>query len=174
MSVSELARRADLSKGTLSRLEAGGGNPTIETIAAIAVALRLPLGDLIPTSTPAIPMLQRGTPDPDYSRQDLLQRIGPGVLTELWRVRIRQAGGLVDSPAHAAGTVEYLLVSRGVFRAGPVSALSELHAGDFLVYPADVPHRYEVVDGPGEASLMMTYPAMNVGVAGSPLHAETP
>jgi transcriptional regulator with XRE-family HTH domain len=170
MSVSELARRAGVSKGTLSKLEAGQGNPTIETIAAIAVALRLTLGDLIPTSAPKTPTLQRGTSEPEYSRQELLQRIGPGVLTEIWRVRIRQAGGFVESPPHAAGTVEYLLVSRGVFRAGPVDGLSELHAGDFLVFHADVPHRYEVVAGPAEASLVMTYPAMNVGATAVALH----
>ncbi|MBX7267863.1 helix-turn-helix transcriptional regulator [Micromonospora sp. Llam7] len=170
MSVSELARRADVSKGTLSRLEAGLGNPTIETIAAIAVALRLPLGDLIPTSVPSAPSLQRGTPAPDYSRQEMLQRIGPGVLTEIWRVRIQQPGNFVESPAHAAGTVEYLLVSRGVLRAGPVDALHEAGAGDFLVFSADVPHRYEVVHGPAEASLVMTYPAMNVSVAGGAAH----
>lgn len=167
MSVSELARRADLSKGTLSKLEAGLGNPTIETIAAIALALRLPLGDLIPTSAPSTPTMQRGTPDPEYSRQELLHRIGPGVLTELWRLRIRPDGGIVESPAHAAGTVEYLQVSRGVFRAGPIGGFSELHPGDSLVFPADVPHGYQVVSGPGEASLAMTYPAMSVG-AGTP------
>ena len=169
MSVSELARRADVSKGTLSRLEAGLGNPTIETIASIAVALRLPLGDLIPTSAPGTPTLQRGSPDPEYSRQDLLQRIGPGVMTEIWRVRITQVGGFVQSPAHSAGTVEYLLVTRGVLHAGPTDALNEVRAGDFLVFPADVPHRYEAAQGPAEASLVMTYPAVNA--PGATVHA---
>ena len=173
MSVSELARQAGVSKGTLSKLEAGFGNPTIETVAAIAVALRLPLGDLIPAAAPSAPMLQRGTPEPDYSRQELLQRIGPGVLTEVWRVRIAPVGGFVESPAHAAGTVEYLLVTRGVMRAGPVDDPSDLSAGDFLAYKADVPHRYETLHGPAEASLVMTYPAMNVAVAGAAAHTSS-
>ena len=168
MSVSELARRADVSKGTLSRLEAGQGNPTIETIASIAVALRLPLGDLIPTSASPTPTLQRGGPDPDYSRQELLQRIGPGVMSEIWRVRITPVGGVVQSPPHAAGTVEYLLVTRGVLHAGPADALDEVRAGDFLVFPADVPHRYEAVQGPAEASLVMTYPATNAAGSVAP------
>lgn len=159
MSVSELARQAGLSKATLSKLEAGLGNPTIETVAAIAVALRLPLGDLIPTPVPAAAVVRRGTPDPDYSRQELLQRLGPGVLTEIWRLRIREAGQFIESPSHAPGTVEYLLVTRGTMRAGPAEDQHELSAGDYLVFVADVAHRYEATEGPAEASLVMTYSA---------------
>ncbi len=163
MSVSALARQAGLSKATLSKLESGAGNPTIETVAAIAVALRLPLGDLIPTPAPAEPAVHRGTPDPDYSRQELLQRLGPGVLTEIWRLRIRKGGQFIESPAHAAGTVEYILVTRGTMTTGPTGGQRELAAGDFIIFPADVPHRYEAIDGPVEASVIITYPA-----AGSP------
>jgi transcriptional regulator with XRE-family HTH domain len=159
MSVSELARQAGLSKATLSKLEGGVGNPTVETVAAIAVALRLPLGDLIPAPGPAAPEVRRGTADPDYSRQELLQRMGPGVLTEMWRLRIREAGQFVDSPAHAAGTTEHILVTRGVLRAGPADGLRDLATGDFLVFPAGVPHRYEAAEGPAEATIVMTYPA---------------
>lgn len=159
MSVSELARQAGLSKATLSKLESGIGNPTIETVAAIAVALRLPLGDLIPSPVPAQPVVRRGTPEPDHSRQELLQRLGPGVVTEIWRLRIRKAGQFIESPAHAAGTVEYILATRGTMTAGPASGPRELTAGDFIVFPADVPHRYEAIHGPVEASVVMTYPA---------------
>lgn len=159
MSVSELARQARLSKATLSKLEAGIGNPTIETVAAIAVALRLPLGDLIPTPVPTEPVVRRGTPEPDYSRQEMLQRLGPGVVTEIWRLRIRGAGQFIESPAHAAGTIEYILATRGIMTAGPSNGQRELAAGDFIMFPADVPHRYEAIDGPVEASLVMTYPA---------------
>jgi transcriptional regulator with XRE-family HTH domain len=113
MSVSELARQAGLSKATLSKLESGVGNPTIETVAAIAVALRLPLGDLIPGPAPAAPEVRRGTPEPEHSRQELLQRLGAGTLTEVWRLRVRAAGQFIESPAHAPGTVEHILVTRG-------------------------------------------------------------
>jgi transcriptional regulator with XRE-family HTH domain len=159
MSVSELARQAGLSKATLSKLEGGAGNPTIGTVAAIAVALRLPLGDLIPAPVPAEPTVHRGTADPDHSRQELLHRLGPGVLTEIWRLRVRKAGQFIESPAHAPGTVEYILVTRGAMTAGPADGQQELAAGDFIVFPGDVPHRYTATEGPAEASVIMTYPA---------------
>jgi transcriptional regulator with XRE-family HTH domain len=159
MSAAELARLSGVSKATLSKLEAGVGNPTVETVAAIAVALRLPLGDLIPSPTPLAPLVRKGTPDPDYSRQDLLHRTGPGVLTEIWRIRIREVGQFVKSPAHAAGTVEHILVSRGGLRAGPADDPRHVTTGDFLVFTADVPHFYEATEGPAEATIVMTYPA---------------
>ena len=39
MSVSDLARRAGVAKSTLSQLESGLGNPSIETLWALATAL---------------------------------------------------------------------------------------------------------------------------------------
>jgi transcriptional regulator with XRE-family HTH domain len=47
LSLSELARATSISKATLSSIENGRANPTIETLAALASALRIPLGELI-------------------------------------------------------------------------------------------------------------------------------
>ena len=45
--LSELARASGIAKATLSALEAGKGNPTIETLSALATALGVPFGDLL-------------------------------------------------------------------------------------------------------------------------------
>src|SRR5690242_21201967 len=42
MSMGELARRSGLSKQTLSKIEQGSGNPTVETLAQLGAALDLP------------------------------------------------------------------------------------------------------------------------------------
>ena len=47
ISQTELARRAGLAKSTLSQLEAGPGNPSIETLWALGVALGVPFSRLI-------------------------------------------------------------------------------------------------------------------------------
>src|SRR4051794_678857 len=47
MSLSELARRAVVGKATLSGLEAGTRNPTLDTLQAVAAALDLPLTTLL-------------------------------------------------------------------------------------------------------------------------------
>src|SRR4029453_15838172 len=50
----ELARRAGLAKSTLSQLEAGTGNPSIETLWALGVALGVPFSRLV--EPPAAPV----------------------------------------------------------------------------------------------------------------------
>src|SRR6201987_5676801 len=42
MSLGELARRSGLSKQTLSKIEQGCGNPTVDTLAQLGAALDLP------------------------------------------------------------------------------------------------------------------------------------
>src|SRR3954462_465241 len=47
LSLSEVARRAGIAKSTLSQLEAGSGNPSVETLWAIAVVLDVPFSRLV-------------------------------------------------------------------------------------------------------------------------------
>ncbi|WP_158880330.1 helix-turn-helix domain-containing protein [Amycolatopsis anabasis] len=159
MSAADLAREAGISKGTLSTLESGGGNPTIETLSAIAVSLRLPLGDLILPATPAKPVVRAGTGAPEYSKQELLHRMGAGVLTEVWRLRIHRTGQRIDSPAHAHGTVEHVYVAHGALLVGAADEPTEVGSGDFVVFTADVPHCYEATADDVDAVCVMTYPA---------------
>src|SRR5262244_1740374 len=47
ISLTELARRAGIAKSTLSQLESGAGNPSVETLWAICVALDAPFSRLL-------------------------------------------------------------------------------------------------------------------------------
>src|SRR5215469_3654813 len=47
MSLGELARRSGLSKQTLSKIEQGSGNPTVETLALLGAALDVPARRLL-------------------------------------------------------------------------------------------------------------------------------
>lgn len=158
MSASELARQAGISKATLSTLESGTGNPRIDTLSSIAVALRLPLGDLIVPAGPSRPVVKQGTSEPEYSKQELLQRIGAGQLIEIWRIRINKAGNRIDSPGHTAGTVEHLHVAKGAMIVGPTDSPCKVRTGDFVVFAADSTHFYEAATDDVEAVLVMTYP----------------
>ena len=46
-SIGDLARRSGLSKQTLSKLEMGNGNPTVDTLSAVGDALDVSLGRLV-------------------------------------------------------------------------------------------------------------------------------
>lgn len=159
LSLAELSRLSGVSRATLSGIESGKGNPTVETISAIAVALRLPLGDLLVDLVPQRPVLRHGTAAPETSKQELLERIGAGGFSEIWRIRIAGAGHRIDSPAHAPGTIERIVVLSGGLRAGPVDAPVDLAEGDFVTFAADVAHFYQALRPGVDAVLVMTYPA---------------
>src|SRR5512146_2175474 len=55
LSLTELARRAGIAKSTLSQLEAGAGNPSVETLWALSVVLDVPFSRLV--ETPSVPVV---------------------------------------------------------------------------------------------------------------------
>jgi transcriptional regulator with XRE-family HTH domain len=161
MSAAELARRAELSKATLSQLEGGKGNPTIETLDALAVALRIPLTDLLARDTDPGPVLLHGTDlaDGEVGRE-LLRRISSGNSLELWRLRM-PPGTELDGVPHATGTIEHLLVATGQVTAGPSEDPVPLRPGDMLAFAGDSPHCYRTGDGPADITVVIASPIIN-------------
>ena len=47
LTAEELAKRANMTRATVSKIEGGGGNPTIETIEALSSVFQLALSELI-------------------------------------------------------------------------------------------------------------------------------
>lgn len=157
MSGAELARRAGISKTTLSNLEGGAGNPTIATLDALAVALRIPMTDLLATSNGGGPVLVPGTRgDPAEVTRELLRRISGGHSLEVWRLRI-PANETSNGVPHATGTIEHLFVACGHVTAGPADNPQRLDRGDFFAFAGDSPHVYRTDDEP--ADLVVTFAA---------------
>ncbi|GAA3929407.1 XRE family transcriptional regulator [Actinomadura viridis] len=152
-SLSELARRSAIGKGTLSELEGGRRNPTLETLYALTTALGVPLSTVL-TPAAARAGISGGAVD-----AVLVERFeDAAAVTEVYRVRIR-AGTSQESAAHAPGTEEHLLVLGGTARAGAASDPQEVGPGGHGAWPADVPHLYSAPDGDVEAVLTVRYPS---------------
>lgn len=60
LSLGEVARRAGIAKSTLSQLESGQGNPSIETLWALCVALNIPFAKLMEAQTQATQVIRYG------------------------------------------------------------------------------------------------------------------
>lgn len=151
-SLSELARRASLGKATLSGLEAGTRNPTLDTLHAVAAALELPLTAIL--ATPPTELV-RGV----AVEMALLRVFDDGPVTyELFRMRI-PAGAAQQSPAHHAGVTEHATVFAGVLEAGPVGGPGRAGPGEYAEWAADQLHVYAAV-GKADvlASLLIRYP----------------
>lgn len=149
LSLSMLASMAGLSKSTLSQIEAGKGNPNIETLWAISTTLGIPFSsffretdvktDLIRVNDGVA--LSSNTPNFSaviLSKSPALQR------RDLYRVRLEK-GAIHMSDPHLAGTIEHAFVCHGIMRVGPEERCEEIGPGDYFQYPADVPHKYEAV-----------------------------
>ncbi|WP_212754197.1 helix-turn-helix domain-containing protein [Nakamurella aerolata] len=174
LSVVELSRRADIGRATLTQLEAGSGNPTLETLYALAGQLGVPLADLIAEAEPtAAPVLHRFA-DGAATRGQVVQawllhrrRLTADTI-EIYSI-VMHPGPVQRSAGHVVGTREHLQLHAGAesdVRVGPADQPITLRPGDYADYPADVPHVYQV-DGqaagrgapPVTASLTIITPA---------------
>ena len=145
VTLSALARDAGVGKATLSGLEDGSrGNPTIETLYAIAGRLAVPIGALLPD-----PQQEAGKPleaihGTAVSALLLETFSDADADTELFRLHIRP-GYEQQSPAHPPGTVEYLTVFAGTAKVGLPDQLLTVPPGGHVSWVADVPHLYSAV-----------------------------
>ncbi|NLT26193.1 MAG: helix-turn-helix domain-containing protein [Microbacteriaceae bacterium] len=161
LSLAELARRAGLSKQTLSTIEQGDANPTIETVAAIAEALGVSFRALV-TDWGSASRLVRGDdvdwrPEAGGERAPLMQLFGSGyVRTAL--LRLDPAEPLETRPPESTGALHHVYVLDGEIEAGPEHELERLRAGDHLTFPADRPHRLRALDAVATAHLTSTSP----------------
>ncbi len=158
LSLSELALRAGVGKATLSGLEAGSRNPTIETLYAITAQLAVPLASVLtdPGSRADPPVTVHGS----AVSAVLLETFVDGAVTiELYRLRIRP-GRVQTSPAHPLGATEYLTVFSGTARVGPVGSPIVIPPGGHGSWVSDVPHLYAAETAePVEASLLIRHHA---------------
>lgn len=157
VSLNALARTTGLGKGTLSELETGRRNPTIETLYAITTALEVPLSAALPVAPagegPGAEI--RGA----AIEAALVDRFMDLTATsELYRVRIPAAREQESEP-HGSGVTEHWIVYAGAVELGPHDAIVRLDPGDSTSFLADVPHRYEVIgDEDVAATLLVRYP----------------
>ncbi|GAA4406128.1 helix-turn-helix domain-containing protein [Tsukamurella soli] len=152
LSLSELARRASVGKGSLSEIEAGGRNPTIETLYALCGPLDVPLTALI-GEAPGID----GAAHSGMRTVLLSVRHLPAMTVEVFRLEF-PAGADHVSPAHGDSVREHLTVVAGRVRVGLLGAESTLGAGESVSWTSDGPHRFAAVDGGAEAVVVITTP----------------
>lgn len=161
LSLSELARRSNIAKGTLSQLESGAGNPTIDTVFSLSNALTVPVSTLLTQRTDPDVVLVRsaGLEVLSSNAVDLrmLRRLDvTETVFEVYDQRVRP-GQRQHSDGHPG--VEHVVVTEGRLRVGPPEDPYELGPGDYVSFPADRPHIYETVDEPVVSVLLLQYPA---------------
>ena len=158
LSLTEVAKRAGIAKSTLSQLEGGQGNPSLETMWALASALTVPLSRLIDPPRNDIQLIRAADgvvlhAERDPSEAAMLASCPPGARRDIYRVGARPGAGHLARP-HTPGTMEHLILGAGRVLAGPVGEAVELGPGDYLRYPGDVPHVFDALE-PGTLGVII-------------------
>jgi transcriptional regulator with XRE-family HTH domain len=161
LSLSELARATGTSKATLSSIENGHANPTVDTLAGLSGALRVSIAELLEQLPLGEVRIVRGA----QSRVSRVDGIPQRALDELvvdGELRLAE----ISLGAHQAreldpkpvGSRAHLFVLEGKLIAGPVERITELAGGDYASFPTDVPHVYEAGRQPARALLLSRSP----------------
>ncbi|HKC25173.1 MAG TPA: XRE family transcriptional regulator [Thermoanaerobaculia bacterium] len=139
----QMARLAKLPRATWANLEAGDANPTLSVLHRVAVALQIPIDELVapPRSTSRL-----------YPRERLSTRTRTGVEirsllpdpipgTVLERLELPPRAQMVGVP-HTPGTREYLACESGTLELAASGERFTLREGDVVVFRGDQRHSY--------------------------------
>lgn len=169
MSSAQLARTAGVGLATLSGLERGQGNPTLDTLRSLSATLGVPLTELLDGATRQPVTVVRADQGAHVNRPNLdlrfVHRFTSGTLDV---VELYEMTALPGSPHISQGHpgVENILVSSGRLNVGPTDSTVTLEAGDFVSFAADAPHLYACdSDEPAQAVLAMRHPADSVATS---------
>ena len=150
LSLTEVARRAGIAKSTLSQLESGTGNPSVETLWALGVALGVPFSRLVDPPRQGIQVIRAGEGPVLHSERanyeaTMLASCPPGARRDIYRI-VAQPGPPRVSQPHIPGSMEHLVLSTGRVLAGPLGEVVELGPGDYVYYPGDIPHTFDALE----------------------------
>lgn len=162
LSVTELAKRAGVAKSTLSQLESGIGNPSIETLWALATAMGLQVTRFFEQPQQHLRVIRANEGVTAYAETadyaaTLLADCPNGVRRDIYRLKV-QPGEVHLSQPHLPGTVEHVVLSSGSARIGPANESVLLYAGDYITYAANGPHVFEALEADTMAVMVIEHP----------------
>ena len=163
LSLEKLSQSSGVSRAMLGQVELGQSAPTINVLWKMARALDVPFSALISTSTTSgVKLLKAKNAKRLLSSDGAFQSRALFPFDEPRRVEFYElslkAKGVDVADAHAPGTVENLVVSKGTVDMVVGDEVHHLEQGDAIVFEADQPHEYRNT-GTSDAVmyLVMTY-----------------
>ena len=149
LTLADVADRAQISQGMLSRLETGAVSPSLETLAAVAKAIGTDLATLFRDSAPrqsdaqlvkkgeGLEVVRRGTKR-GHTYHLLAADRGPRKAFEPFLITLNDESEIFPEFEHPGTEMIYMLEGSLRYRHGSESYL--LRAGDTLTFSGEVPH----------------------------------
>lgn len=158
LSLAEVSRRAGIAKSTLSQLESAQGNPSLETLWALCVALNIPFAQLMEPDLSRTQLIRFGegvavTSEIAQYKAIMLATCPPAARRDLYLLVVEPGQDRL-SEAHPIGSVEHIIIMQGRALVGLVNDPIELNAGDYICYPADQAHIFRALEANTRALLV--------------------
>jgi transcriptional regulator with XRE-family HTH domain len=140
----QMSKLSGVPRATWANLESGAANPTLGVLYRVAMALQVPLEELIATphaacqffAADSLPVRSRGT---GVTVRKLLPDPIPGM--EIDRMELDPGGRMAGVP-HTPGTREYLMCETGKIALAAAGERWELGPGDVVAFRGDQKHSY--------------------------------
>lgn len=158
-SMAEIARQAGIAKSTLSQLESGVGNPSLETLWALSIALKVPFAKLIEPTRSQTQLIRKGegikveAEHADYTSL-LLSACPSAARRDIYQIMVQPGETRLSQP-HMAGVTEHIILTKGSALVGLVNQAETLLPGDYITYPGDQSHLFEALEEDTEAIIIM-------------------
>jgi transcriptional regulator with XRE-family HTH domain len=159
LTLTEVATRAGIAKSTLSQLESGTGNPSLETLWAICTVLGIQFSQILDPPRPHTTVIRSGqggltvtSADSNY-QATLLSACPPGSRRDVYAITAEPGAPRVSDP-HPIGVTEHVVLSAGRALVGLKDEPVELLPGDYACYPGDVPHIFDALV-PGTRAVLL-------------------
>ena len=112
LSLAEVARRAGIAKSTLSQLESGNGNPSLETLWSLCVALDIPFAGLLEPQVNKTQVIRRGEGTKVVAEQAnyqaiLLAACPPGARRDIYLLLTQPGADRISHPHPPLGGTYY-------------------------------------------------------------------
>ena len=143
LSADELAEKAGLTRGTVLKIEAGAGNPTLQTIEALARVLHVSPSELVGLAESRTAETGRCETFDREGYQGTRVRYAD---LELYHLCVRAGVQTCFDPDLHENTWEVCFVSKGLVRIEVGGRSHELQAGDSLRFKALHEHRMDVLE----------------------------
>jgi transcriptional regulator with XRE-family HTH domain len=172
LTLSALAEQAGVAKSTVSLIERGQGNPSIDTVWALARALGVPFASLFHDEAPSddvsvvregdapvVAVGKAGEEGEGFIVRHLLTRTG-GDLIEIY-ISVLDDDTVRHTAAHVSGLFQHVAVATGTVEVSGESFSEVISQGDLISFRADRPHSYRVIAGPVRLVSVHEYPRRN-------------
>ena len=145
MSQAQLAGEAEIPRSTLTNIESGSGNPSLQNLVKISAALQVGIEELLSRPRSECDLIVAKDVPLEKRSQGRVRvyKLVPDKIKGLDVDRIEiEAGATMAGHPHLPGAKEYFSVLQGEVTVAVAGEKYVVAKGDVLAFPGDQPHSY--------------------------------